>query len=321
MIGKIITGKSFRGCLSYCLEEKRSKSLDKSTKERAEIILFNQCFGNKKELIEQFNDVRQLNRDLSKAVWHLTLSLPPGEKLSKEQLASTAADCATHFGFDKNQFVAIEHNDTNHQHIHLVVNRIGFDGKTVSDSNSYKRMADFCRNMEKKYQLQQVLSPRAFQDKSQRQIKRYDSRKEQFKMDIVNSLSKATSYQDFEEAMKQKGYDVMKGRGIAFTDRAKVYFKGSQLGYSLSRIEDVLNIPVSQRQRHIVAGIVQRQKLQQISQVKPSSKSASDLFNKPGTNGPSQPLHFEILPKVEQQPEDIPYELRQKTQKRRSMRR
>jgi hypothetical protein len=65
-------------------------------------------------------------------------------------------------GFQDNQYVAISHGDTQHEHLHIVANRIGFDGKTANDSNSYKRMANFCRQVKKSYQLKPVLSPNKF---------------------------------------------------------------------------------------------------------------------------------------------------------------
>ena len=91
MIGKITIGKSFRGCLAYCLNDK-SKTLpqEEIMKDRAEVLLFNKCFGNEKELAQQFNEVRQLNPKLSKPVLHITLSLAPGEILSKDKLMGIA---------------------------------------------------------------------------------------------------------------------------------------------------------------------------------------------------------------------------------------
>jgi hypothetical protein len=77
MIGKIGTGRSFSGCINYCLEDKLLRSQEAAFKNRAEILNFNQCFGNKKELIQQFNEVRRLNPGLSKPVLHITLSLAP----------------------------------------------------------------------------------------------------------------------------------------------------------------------------------------------------------------------------------------------------
>ncbi len=189
MIGKVMIGKSFRGCINYCMENKKQQPSENiSQMNRAEVLLFNQCFGNTKELIQQFNETRQLNHKLSKPVLHITLSLAPGERLEKNKLVNMVQDCAIVFGFENNQFIAITHNDTGHQHLHIVANRIGFDKKTVSDSNSYKKMADYCRKMEIKYSLQQVLSPKKFLPRQLRKIPRTDTRKEAIKNDIQDAL-------------------------------------------------------------------------------------------------------------------------------------
>jgi len=67
MIGKITIGKSFRGCLIYCLNDKQKLHKNEVVfKNRAEILMFNKCFGNQNELIQQFNEVRQLNPKLAK---------------------------------------------------------------------------------------------------------------------------------------------------------------------------------------------------------------------------------------------------------------
>jgi hypothetical protein len=36
--------------------------------------------------------------------------------------------------------------------------KIGFDKRTVSDSNNYQKMANYCRKMELKYDLKKVLN-------------------------------------------------------------------------------------------------------------------------------------------------------------------
>ena len=108
-------------------------------KNRAEVILFNKCYGDQKELIQQFNEARQLNPKLSEPVLHITLSLAPGENLGKNKLSDVAEECAKDLGFNNNQFFAVLHRDTTHQHLHIVANRIGFDKRTLSDSNNYQK--------------------------------------------------------------------------------------------------------------------------------------------------------------------------------------
>lgn len=128
MIGKIILGKSFRGCISYCLEDKvRRHKNDALKHHRAEILSFNFCYGNKGELIRQFTDVKNLNPKLSKPVMHITISLAPGERLGRGKLAALVEDIALELGIMRYQYVAIQHSDTVHQHLHIVANRVGFD--------------------------------------------------------------------------------------------------------------------------------------------------------------------------------------------------
>ncbi len=257
MIGKIVTGKSFRGCLQYCLHDKVAdeKKNQLVMKDRAEVILYNQCFGNDKELIQQFNEVRRLNPKLAKPVLHVTLSLGKGENLPTHKLAEMAQDCAHDLGFENNQYVAVFHKDTEHPHIHIVANRVGYDGKTVSDSNNYQKIARLCRKQELKYELKQVLSPNAFLPKELRQYQRLDERKEKLKTNIKISLAGSKNYEQFEQKMKALKYEVIKMRGIAFRDQQKVYTKGSEVGYSLVTIEKILaqrhQVHISQKEESI----------------------------------------------------------------------
>lgn len=247
MIGKIMMGKSFRGCLQYCLLDKKEETVQTQTKNRAEIIGYNQCYGSLKELIQQFQEVRQLNPKLSKPVMHVTLSLAKRDYLTPDKLLTLAQRCAKDLGLEDNQWVAVKHKDTAHAHIHIVANRIGFDGKTVKDSNNYKKIAEFCRKAEFLYSLQKVQSPSIFLAKDKRPNQRLDSRKEKLKADIKTCLQQATSLEQFTEAIHAKGYQVIKSRGIAFRDQQKVYTKGSAVGYSLAKIEKILSTPIEQR--------------------------------------------------------------------------
>ena len=163
-----------------------------------------------------------------------------------------AEDCAKEMGFAGNQYLAVLHKDTNHQHLHIVANRIGFDKRTVSDSNSYQKIAACCRNLELKYNLKQVLSPWAYLSKEQRQIPRHDERKEQLKATLQQSLSTAKNYEQFEQKMKEKGYQVQKGRGIAFIDEQIVKIKGSEVGFSLMKIENIMGLKYQLKQKELM---------------------------------------------------------------------
>ncbi len=123
-----------------------------------------------------------------------------------------------------------------------MANRIGFDKRTVNDSNNYQKIAAFCRKMEVSYHLKQVLSPKRYLTAEQRNIPRMDVRKETLKANIKGCLSASKTYNEFESRMKQKGYEIIKGRGISFIDKQAVKVKGSEVGYSLQKIEKILNL-------------------------------------------------------------------------------
>jgi hypothetical protein len=242
MIGKVMVGKGFAGCISYCLEDKKMKNGMKPdehlVKNRAEILQHNLCFGEKKNLCSQFNDVRKLNPKQSRPVMHITLSLAPGEILDRPQLLEIVQECANEFGFEHNQFFSVQHLDTEHQHIHIVANRIGLSGKTnVTDSNSFKKMAEFCRKMEVKYGLVKVASPRAFLRGEQKQIPRNDSRKNKITAVLQDAIKDCNSLEEFYRSAENKGFQVVKTRGIAFIDEKGVKVKGSDIGLSLQAIE------------------------------------------------------------------------------------
>ncbi|WP_449437386.1 relaxase/mobilization nuclease domain-containing protein [Pedobacter steynii] len=244
MIGKISTGRNFRGCLRYLhegrLQESEELQLEEMAKKQAEVIHYNKCFGTREQVAKQLVEVRALNPKLLKPVLHASFSFAYADAalLTQQQKADIAIAMSEEFGFDQNQFIVITHADTVHEHIHILVNRVGYDGKTVNDSNSYKRMAQFCRDMEKRYKLTPVLSPNRFLASGERMAigKRVDHRKELLKKTLVWAISESGTIETVKIRMQERGYHLHLGRGITFTDKQQIRFNGSQVGYSLADI-------------------------------------------------------------------------------------
>jgi len=94
--------------------------------------------------------------------------------------------------------------------------------------------------VEQKYELKQVLNPRKYLSKEQRNIPGCDQRKERLREHIQQALSKLKNYDEFEQRIEENGHIVTKGRGISFTDEKKVKVKGSEPNYSLQTIERIL---------------------------------------------------------------------------------
>jgi hypothetical protein len=333
MIGHVSVGGSSYHCISYCLEDKIELSEEQKQqlsladvlqhKDRAEVLEYNKCFGNKYELAEQFRDVQKLNKRVEKPVLHLSLRLAPGETLTRNQLIEIGREAAKEFGVADNQYICVLHKDTKEQHIHIAANRVGFDGKVAKDSNSYLRMAKLCRRLEKQYNLQQVLSPRAFLSREERLLPRHDTRKEKLKTDIQRTLKAVNLYSEFEKKMTDLGYKVIKGRGISFIDDKKVKIKGSEVGFSLMKIEKILALKQELALRQKEHSIKQ-QPPKGVSSDTHSHKSTPPLFPRSGgkptpeiqTTNQLTSLLVKLLEPVPEMGGGVPYELTEEYLKR-----
>lgn len=145
MIAKLVKGKGFRGALEYNL-----------TKEKGRVIDSNMAGHTPRELAAEFGAIRKLRPKLGKAVLHVSLSAALGEKLSDAQWRDISQRYLHGMGFNENQFLVIRHTDTEHEHVHILANRIRFDGEVVSDSQDYRRQEVLMREIERDYYLIRV---------------------------------------------------------------------------------------------------------------------------------------------------------------------
>jgi hypothetical protein len=144
MIAKAVKGRGFRGALTYDL--KRSRAGDR----------YQHGGTTPRELAKEFGEVRNLRPKVGKAVLHVSLSAAPGEHLSDEQWRQVATRYLQGMGLENNQYIVTRHLDTEHEHVHLLVNRIRFDGGITSDSHDYRRQEILMRTIEREYGLQRV---------------------------------------------------------------------------------------------------------------------------------------------------------------------
>lgn len=156
----------------------------------------------------------------------------------------------------------ILHKDAKQHHIHIVANRVDFDGKVAKDTFSINRMQRFTRRMEEEYHLKQVLSARSILPKELRHIPRQNARLDKLKKDIQQTLQTVTTFPQFDERMKALGYKVLKARGICFIDEKKVRIKGFEVGFPIAKIEKILSYKHTIRQKEDLQD--QKEKLLQI---------------------------------------------------------
>jgi len=247
MIGHFRLVPSFSAALSYCLRDKdlqekqkqdAAKDEQRQTSNRAEILYYHQCYGNQAQLTRQFKEVQKQNLNAVKPVFHLSLSLPPEDKISKSQFVDLAQDCAKALDFERHQYVVILHKDTPHPHVHLVVNRIGPEKHLMDQRNILKQVNRFCLEAEIKYQLTQTKGMRRYRSPEDRLQPSQDHRMLRLKEDITQTLKQTQDLASFKEQMQHLGYKVFKtDRGISFKDPDGTFFTGYKTGYPWKKIE------------------------------------------------------------------------------------
>jgi len=119
-------------------------------------------------MIAEFDAVEEIRNNaidserVIKPVWHAILSLPPGEHLNDQQWHEAIEMYLTDLGFDDtNKWVAVLHGDTDHQHVHIVANRIRLNEEfsMVKDSNERSRSCDSTSRIEDHFGLSKAPAP------------------------------------------------------------------------------------------------------------------------------------------------------------------
>ncbi|EAW7984909.1 relaxase/mobilization nuclease domain-containing protein [Salmonella enterica] len=128
---KIKRGKHFTGVVIYALEPASHHKTD------PKVVGGNMAGNHIVDLIREFGQTKILRPDIKKPVWHNSLRLPHGEKLSEAQWATVADDYMSRMGFtDTHLRCYVLHNNEAGQHIHIMASRIDItDGKLYLGKN------------------------------------------------------------------------------------------------------------------------------------------------------------------------------------------
>lgn len=234
MIGKQIKGKGFRGALNYVLNP-----------EKGMLIGGNMDGLSAQELAKEFAESRKLNPDLKRPVYHVSLSLSHGEQLNNYEWNQVAGSYLERMGFKYSQYMVARHTDKEHDHVHILASRIGLDGKTVSDSQDYKRSEAVIREIELEYDLSPVVSSRKAERRglTTGELRlALKTQKPSIKMRLQEILDKEAAHSDkmsiFASNLEKHGVMVIpnmaaNGRvsGVSFELNGEI-MKGSDLGKS-----------------------------------------------------------------------------------------
>ena len=84
---------------------------------------------------------------------HITLNLPHGEHLENTEFYEVAKEYMEQMGYGEQPYVVVRHDDTKHEHIHIVSTTITDDGNSINLSHDYRRNVATQKHLEKTFGL------------------------------------------------------------------------------------------------------------------------------------------------------------------------
>ncbi len=260
MIARITRGSSFKGAARYILDPRRGLDHD----HQPEIIAGNMAGRTSGGLTREFEAVRQQRPDIGKPVEHVALSFARDDRrLGNDEMARLADEYVRRRGYDPDrcQYVVVRHRDNEHQHCHILLNRVRTDRTVVpQEFREYLRNKETCRALERDYGLRPVRSerragsirgraPTRGEDRMRRDGGR-ESEKEQLKVLIREAAAGKPTMRQFVRRLEARGVQVR--ANIALTGHVSgisyrldhVAVKGSGLGrtYSFEGVQRELGV-------------------------------------------------------------------------------
>ena len=237
MIGK---GKSIshtRASISYGWNQEKE----------AEIIYKEYLMGeNPKEIAQEFKIIQDQNCRCKNNTLSFVLSptIEDGKQLNKEAFNQLTQRFIKVMKLEERQAIAFVHRDKQHTHVHLYVNRIGFDGKAYNDSFIGKRSQQASEQVAKEMGLTTV------REVQQEKIAELKHNRQQIR-DIHKRVMQEHRPKNFDQyihQMKNRGVKVIpsinrqnKLQGFRFEYKGH-NLKGSEVHRSMSGSKLVLEL-------------------------------------------------------------------------------
>lgn len=239
MMAKIVHGSNFKGVVDYILDK------DKGVQKLISDGLF---MENKDTIAMSFNIQSQMNGKVAKPVGHIALSFSKEDepRLTNHVMAHIALEYMERMGIRDTQFFIARHFDKEHPHVHIAFNRIGNDGKTISDRNERLRSTRICKELTLKYGLHMAGGK---ENVKRNRLKEPDRTKYRLYDILKTEVGRCGNWNVLVANLKRQGVEVHfkhKGQtdeiqGVVFTKNG-YRFNGSKVDrqFSYSKIDAAL---------------------------------------------------------------------------------
>ncbi|MGK8233927.1 relaxase/mobilization nuclease domain-containing protein [Roseovarius sp. MS2] len=210
MIGKTRKGDSFGSLIRYLTKEDRGRLL----------ALYNLASDSPEAAASEMTVAAAQSTRTTQPVMHISISYAQGEQPTPAQMRADARRVLNSLGLSENQAVVIAHDDKDHPHFHIAVNRVGADGKAVSDSNSYARIESALRRIEAERGWAAVEGRNAPSPTTGERMRGHRRSREPYQAEVPErvrrALLHATSWKSLHREIRAAGWKldiVQKGKG------------------------------------------------------------------------------------------------------------
>lgn len=227
MIGKIRQRSSAAHLINYLLQSKQN----------ARILGANGVSTvTKQGCIRDFEmHVAENNRQGIKRPYnHIALAWSPQDKdkLTDELMQQIAEEYLQRMGITDTQYIVVQHNCTEHPHVHIAYNRIDFRNRLIKSSNDYKRNARVCRELAEEYGL--YIAPKRGR-KAFNKLTGADADRQRIRLTALRELENCHSWEHFRNRLSDYGISLSfrlaetrnKIVGVIFSDGNRSYSGGS----------------------------------------------------------------------------------------------
>ena len=234
MVGKVISGSSFSGTVGYVMKEE-SRILEAEGVMPPEV----------KDMVQDFKDQTMLNPRLKNTVGHISLSFSPKDALRMTDALMTqiAKEYMQKMGITDTQYLLVRHLDQPHPHCHLVYNRVGDHGQTISDRNIKLRNAKVCRELTERFGLHLAPGKEAVR---RERLREPDRTRYEIYDTIRQELPRCRNWNELQDRLKCHGIETIFKRkgaqgvieGVKFARNGFV-FSGSKVdrAFSFSKLD------------------------------------------------------------------------------------
>lgn len=213
MIGKISSGSSFGGCMSYITREKQ----DKLPKDKqvwrvlgSDGVRLDIGEGNWRKSVVQDMERPMLSRsEIKEPCGHISLGFSPkdNDRLTDDYMLKISEEYMEKMGITDTPYIIVRHTDKPHPHCHIMFSRVDYDGKIIKSATNRYRNKAVCLDLTRHHNLTMGTDSLSLDPEKLRGSERSKVEIRQIANEVLSDPA-VLNVDTFIESMKERGVKV-----------------------------------------------------------------------------------------------------------------